>query len=160
LDDFPVAGHATIHTTSAQAGEPVRIWGNEYVLSDAMHSLPWEFVGYYFVAGAKPRPMPQERDEARRALLAVGHYLLTVLYHHQSTYTLEQLESLKMLVAAPEYTLRALATVLPAAAALDLADAALDDCNTPEEISSLAAFIMLVEELDQERGVLYAVTAS
>jgi hypothetical protein len=150
VDDFPVTGHATIHTTSPQPGECMSICYRDYIYSEKLHSLPWRFVGYYLCPGAWPR-----RDLGRCSEeQATGRTLLTMLCRHQDAYSLEQLESLRLLVAAPDYALTALATLLPFAATLDLLEAAMEDSDAIEELSRIGNLASLVRKLEEVMGVI------
>jgi hypothetical protein len=114
-DNFPTAGHVTLCTTRPQKGVVVTSvtgMGAQCVSSP----LPWKLAGYVMCPGAAPSPHATGDTN--------GECLITNMCEHQSMLSLEQLESLRMLVAAPVYTIDALATILPPAAALDLPESA------------------------------------
>jgi hypothetical protein len=137
IDDFPVAGHATIHTTKAVAGEDISIRCDSYVLSPALESLPWKFVGYFLCPGAQRNPLAAADPD--------GEFLIKTLCELQDIFSLEQLESLRTLAAAQDYSLRALAARIHPVAALNLYGAALRDENASERMWLLGNMSQLVQ---------------
>jgi hypothetical protein len=141
-DDFPVSGHGTIHTTDKVACEQVDTDQDSFLCVPGLDSLPWRFVGHFLCPGAEHNA---KLLQCTASVKSEGASLITTLCHHQDTYTLEQLENLKMLVGAPDYTLDTLCTYLPAAAALDLLCGAMrQEVRDDNEMYILRSFKKLV----------------
>jgi hypothetical protein len=135
-DDFPTTGHVTLCTASPQQGELTSVVGATRIQPSALENLPWKLAGYVLCPGAAPNPLATGDLD--------GEYLIATLYEHQSMLSLEQLESLRILVTAPVYTIDALAAYLPPAAAFDLQEGARKDVSDPDEWSILYEYYFAV----------------
>jgi hypothetical protein len=117
-------------------GELVDIDLDPRIKVEAMAKLPWKFVGFYLCPAAEVNPQTPSDADGRR--------LLSILCDHQRVYALEQLESLQMLVAAPDYTLRKLVTYLSPALMNELLDATMSYVS--DDIYFLGSVGLLVDE--------------
>jgi hypothetical protein len=115
----------------------------EFISVQGLAELPWRFVGYYLCPGAEPR---RALEDAERR----GAWLLKMMCDYQDALSLEQLESLRMLVTAPDYTMRTLSSYLPAAAAFDLLNGLFYEwARDDEDIHVAKEYMDLVHSLYQ-----------
>jgi hypothetical protein len=143
-DNCLTAGHVTLRTTSPQAGKITSVFGNTRICPAALENLPWRLDGYLLCPGAEVQPR-EKSDE-------LGLQLIATLCAHQSILTLDQLESLRVLVTATEYTWDALVAYLPPAAAIELQYGARLDLLDEDEWDIIMDYYYSVEELAQVRA--------
>jgi hypothetical protein len=146
VDNVPAEGHVTVYAKQPVQGELVEDDEDTYIKVEAMAKLPWKFVGYYLCPAAEVNPQTPSDADGRR--------LLSLLCRDQSFYALEPFDSLKMLLAAPKYTLRKLVTSLSPAEMAELLDAAMAVTSDQGDISFLQKVGLLIDEVAKVSSVL------